>query len=50
MVGADKSLLGRVLRLFSRPQDGVSEAEGNVLVAAHELLVGADVSAPGAFD
>ena len=26
------------------------EAEGNVLVAAHELLIGADISAPGVFD
>jgi hypothetical protein len=49
-VGTDEPLLGRILRFFSRPQDGVGEAEGNVLVAAHELLVGADVSAPGAFD
>jgi hypothetical protein len=50
VVGADEPLLGRVLSFFRRSQDGVCEAEGNVLVAAHELLVGADVSAPGAFD
>ena len=50
VVGADESLLGGVLRLFRRPQNGVGEAEGDVLVAAHELLIGTDVSAPGAFD
>jgi hypothetical protein len=50
VVGADEPLLGRVLRLFSRPQDGVGQAERNVLVATHELLIGTDITALGAFD
>ena len=47
-VGFDEAFLGGVFRFGGRPRDHVGGPESNLLIAAHDLLIGGRIPALGA--